>query len=89
MTNNLVFNEEIKSYDLNKLFIYVERKYNVSRNSIKQYLKLSKRIEKCKNDIFFITMCLQNNILPNFTKFRACNKRLKSQPIYTTIRKLL
>ena len=64
MTNILVYNQEIKSFDLNSIFDYVERKYDVSRNSIKEYLKVNKRIEKCKNDIFFITTCLQNNTMP-------------------------
>ena len=47
MTNILVYNQEIKSFDLNSIFDYVERKYDVSRNSIKEYLKVNKRIEKC------------------------------------------
>ena len=51
--------------------------------------RISKRVEKCKNDIFFNTSCLQNSILPNYTRFRTTNKRLRSQPIYRTCRKLL
>ena len=69
MIQHLIYNEEIKSFDLNQVFKYVERKYNVSRNLINDYLKLNKRIEKCKNHIFFCTTCLQNNIMPNFTNF--------------------
>ena len=81
MTNILVYNQEIKSFDLNSIFDYVERKYDVSRNSIKEYLKVNKRIEKCKNDIFFITTCLQNNTMPNFTKFKTTNNRLNQTMI--------
>ena len=65
MNQHLIFNENIKSFDLNNIFKYVEGKYGVSTlNSIREYLKLSKRIEKCKTDIYFINSCLQNNIMP-------------------------
>ena len=86
----LIYNEIIKSYDLNKVYKYVEEKYDVlTLNSIKEYLKLTKKLEKCKTDIFFITSCLQNNIMPNFTHFKTTNDRLRSQPVYKTCRKLL
>ena len=50
---------------------------------------MSKKIKKCTTDIYFITSCLQNNIMPNFTHFKTTNNRLRSQPIYKTCRKLL
>ena len=52
-------------------------------------VRISKRIEKCKSDIYFINSCLRNNKLPNFTQFKVTNNRLRSQPIYQTMRKLL
>ena len=86
----LIFNEDIKSFYLNSLWNYVAEKYNVTiLNSIKEYLKVNKQLEKCKTDIFFITTCLQNNILPNFTHFKTTNQRLNNQPIYSTCRKLI
>ena len=40
----LIYNEIIKSYDLNKVYKYVEEKYDVlTLNSIKEYLKLTKQ----------------------------------------------
>jgi hypothetical protein len=87
---NLVYNENIKSFDLHNIYQYVENKYSVFvLNSVKEFVKISKRIEKCKNDIFFLTTCLQNGVLPNFTSFRTTNNRLKGQPVYKTCRKLL
>ena len=63
MNQHLVFNENIKSFDLNNIFKYVEGKYGVfTLDSIREYLRLSKRIEKCKIDVYFINSCLQNNI---------------------------
>ena len=54
MNLNLIFNQEIKSFDLRSIYQYVESEYGVFVvKSIKEYVKLSKRIEKCKNDIFF------------------------------------
>ena len=89
MTSNLVYNET-KSFDLINIYRYVEENYDAyTLNSIKQYLKINKRIEKCKNDIFFATTCLQNNIMPNFTRFKTTNNRLRHQPIYLTCRKLI
>ena len=90
MTQHLVYNEDIKSKDLYSIYQYVEGKYNVyAKDSIKEYVKMSKRIEKCKSDIYFITSCLRNNKLPNFTQFKVTNNRLRSQPIYKTMRKLI
>ena len=49
--NQLVYNEEIKSHDLHTIYHYVENKYGrITLNSIKEFLKISKRVEKCKND---------------------------------------
>ena len=54
MSQQLIFNESIKSFDLNNIYKYVEGKYNViALSSIKEYLKVNKRIEKCKSDIIF------------------------------------
>ena len=54
-----LFNQNIKSFDLKLIYGYVEGKYGVIVvNSVKEYLKINKRLEKCKNDIFFITSCL-------------------------------
>ena len=90
MNQHLVFNENIKSFDLNNIFKYVEGKYGVfTLDSIREYLRLSKRIEKCKIDVYFINSCLQNNIMPKFTHFKTTNNRLRTQPIYHTCRKLL
>jgi len=90
MTQHLIYNEDIKSKDLYSIYQYVEGKYNVyAKDSIKEYVKMSKRIEKCKSDIYFITSCLRNNKLPNFTQFKVTNNRLRSQPIYKTMRKLI
>ena len=48
MNLNLIFNQEIKSFDLRSIYQYVESEYGVFVvKSIKEYVKLSKRIEKC------------------------------------------
>jgi hypothetical protein len=88
--NQLVYNEVIKSYDLHTIYQYVENKYKrTTLDSLKEFIKISKRIEKCKNDIFFNTSCLQHNVLPNYTRFKTTNNRLKLQAIYRICRKLL
>ena len=64
----LVYYQIIKSYDLHTIFQFVESKYGVFvLESIGEYVKISKRIEKYKNYIFIITTCLQNGVLPNFS----------------------
>jgi hypothetical protein len=86
----IIFNQEIKSFDFLNLFNYVKLNYSVSTlNTIKEYLKMCKKLEKCKSDIFFLTSCLQYNKLPNFTYFKTTNKKLRFQPIYNNCRKLL
>ena len=90
MIHPYLYNENIKSYDLKTIYKYVEGNYNgLTLKAIKEYLKISKKIEKCKTDIFFINSCLQNNTLPNFTNFKTTNNRLRLQPIHSTCRKLL
>jgi hypothetical protein len=79
MTQHLIYNEDIKSKDLYSIYQYVEGKYNVyAKDSIKEYVKICKRIEKCKSDIYFITSFLRNNKLPNFTQFKVNQKTLDS-----------
>ena len=88
--NQFVYNEVIKSYDLHTIYQYVENKYKrTTLDSLKEFIKISKRIEKCMNDIFFNTSCLQHNVLPNYTRFKTTNNRLKLQSIYRVCRKLL
>ena len=66
-------NEEIKSYDLHTIYNHVENKYNVyTLNSIKDFIKYSKRIEKRKNDIF-LTRRVYNIIF--------CQITLNSKPL--------
>ena len=88
--NHLVYNDEIKSYDLHTIYRYVENKYErTTLNSIKEFLKINKRVEKCKNDIFFNTSCLQYNILPNYTGFKTTNNRLIKQKRKKKLNKLV
>jgi len=82
MTQHLIYNEAIKSKDLYSIYQYVEGKYHVyAKESIKEYVKLSKKIEKCKSDIYFITICLRNYKLPNLTQFKLTKNRLRSKSI--------
>ena len=49
MTQHLIYNEAIKSKDLYSVYQYVEGKYYVyAKESIKEYVKLSKR-KRLKN----------------------------------------
>ena len=52
MIHPYLYNENIKSYDLKTIYKYVEGNYNgLTLKAIKEYLKISKKIEKCKTDI--------------------------------------
>ena len=57
---------------------FLTEKYNDSYSiAAKQYFNESKKIEKLKCDIDFITTCLNNEKMPNFSRLNLANNELR------------
>ena len=49
---------------------------------IRRIEKLDFKLRKCELDVEFLQICLDNNLVPNFLKFKVTNSSLKSSKAY-------
>ena len=71
-------------FPLDKFITYVLRfTYgNLVVNELRKYEKFDYSLRKCKLDLIFLLVCLQNNIISMFLNFCVSNSYLKSSPGY-------
>ena len=51
-------------------------------SKIRRLEKLDFKLRKCNLDIEFLTICIENNLVPNFVKFKVTNSVLKNSKAY-------
>ena len=49
---------------------------------IRRIEKLDLKLRKCELDVEFLQICLDNNLVPNFVKFKVTNSSLKNSKAY-------
>ena len=85
-------------YENCTISVLVHHSPNISSNSITQTLrswydnrvvklvreleKLDYKTRKCKLDLEFLNLCVENNVIPKFIKFRVGNKKLQNSLTY-------
>ena len=55
---------------------------------ISKFGKVDYKLRKAKLDISFLVKCQNENIIPNFLKFRLANKNLQSSVTYKNVNKV-
>ena len=58
-------------------------------SKIRKFEKVDFRCRKSRLDISFLEVCIENDIMPNFVKFRTANSRLNNSESYNTCQRLL
>ena len=51
-------------------------------NAVRKFEKVDYKLRKAKLDISFLVKCQNENIVPNFLKFRLANKNLQNSVTY-------
>ena len=61
----------------------IRRRYDKGTlTKIRRLEKLDYTLRKCDLDIEFLQICLENNLVPNFVKFKVTNNALKTSKAY-------
>ena len=71
-------------FPLDKSITYVlrSRYSNLVVKELRKFEKIDYSLRKCKLDLTFLQVCLQNIIIPRFLNFRVSNSYLKSSRVY-------
>ena len=71
-------------FPLDKSITYVlrSRYSNLVVKEVRKFEKIDYSLRKCKLDLTFLQVCLQNIIIPRFLNFRVSNSYLKSSRVY-------
>ena len=61
----------------------IRKRYNEDvLSKIRRLEKLDFKVRKCELDVEFLETCMENNLIPNFLKFKVTNTNLKTSKAY-------